>query len=403
MGTVAVIANDSILLCQLHVNLWILPGLGRQVRFLDVGLRFKVAKESAPFETFDLVIPGSGNPKPVDLFEQTKGDSSSLIFGVPINHEANGKISPANELEPDHISATVVALSEFTSQRADDLKGGASLWRCRLARQWTSADGFGYCRARFFLPHPGRMWTRQGLSPLDGRSLFDLRILDDRENTITKIAADIAERGTSVQRSVNTHLIIPEEYEILGTGENHKYIRLLETEVWRSYLGRKVGLLMTRPKMLAVSWEKRGSDEHPAAEVTRPARFACILRKHTMSLAFGRLLAAIVAAIPVIWLFIGSNVFRDGTYGAVISWLNDMASLENSNYPLLSGPLDSLLDAVVSVPVLGPLTFALVLALWFLMRQFLRRKKRPERVRMLQRIRSSLERRLVGAAEHGKY
>ena len=193
MGTIAVIPKGKIRLHQLHVNLWILPGLGRQVRFLDVGFRFKV--RGGVLKTFDIAIPGSGNRKPVDLSEHITIESGSLIFGVPIERTARGEISPATNLSPDHISAKLVRLTEFTAQRTDDLKAGVSLWRCRLAKPWKKRDGFGYCRVRFFVPDPGRMWTRPGLSPLDGRSLLDVRILDVRENIRSAIATDIWTRG----------------------------------------------------------------------------------------------------------------------------------------------------------------------------------------------------------------
>ena len=337
MGTLALIPQVPILLHQLHVNLWILPGLGRQVRFLDVGFRFEVP--SGQLETIDLAIPGSGKQKPADLYKQITTESGSLIFGVPIERDAQGKISPTKELNPDYITATLVELTEFTPQRTDDLKAGVSLWRCSLAQPWTSGDGCGYCRVRFFVPDPGRMWTHPGMSPLDGRSLFDVRILDDRENAMSAIASTIRSRGADVKEAVNTQLIVPDEFEILDTAENHKHVRLLETEAWWPYLGRRANLPLTRPKMLVVAWEKRGGDNHPAAEVTRPARFACMLRKHTMTLALGRLLAAMAVAALVTWFLIGSDVFRGGAADDVIGWLNGTVPLKVSGVPGVDGVL----------------------------------------------------------------
>lgn len=386
MGTVAVISEAPILLHELHVNLWILPGLGRQVRFLDVGFRFEV--QHGEFKTFDLAIPGSGKRKPADLSQKITSESGSLIFGVPINRDTEGKISPAKPLDPDYISATLAELSEFTSMKTE---AGASLWQCHLARPWSPQDGCGYCRARFYVPDAGRMWTHPGMSPLDGRSLFDIRILDVRDNATTAITVNIRNGGTPVQGAVNAHLIVPEEFEILSTAENHKYVRLLEAEAWRPYLGRKASLPMTRPKMLAVSWEKRGNGNYSAADVTRPARFACMLRKHTMTLALGRLLAAIGVAALATWFFIGADVFREGAHIDVIGWLHDMLPLKVRNVPGVGGTVEDLVELVASVPVLGTAAGVLLLWRWSTARH------------LLGRMRSSIERWLVQAEPHGEY
>lgn len=389
MGTIAVIPEGEIQLLQLHVNLWILPGLGRQVRFLDVGFRFEVQCDQ--LETFDLAIPGSGKKKPADLHEYITSESGSLIFGVPIECDTQGRISPTQKLSPDYISATLVQLSEFTPQRTEDLNAGVSLWRCRLAKPWTSDDGPGYCRVRFFVPDPGRMWTHPGVSPLDGRSLFDLRILDVRENIRLEIAPDIRMSGVEVTEAVNTHLIVPEEFEILDTAENHKYVRLLETEAWRQYLGRKAHLPLTSPKMLAVSWEKRGNVNDPAAEVTQPARFACMLRKHTLTLAFSRLLAAIIVAALVTWFLIGSDMFRGGPADDMIDWLNDKVPAKVPGLPRVEGSVEKLLQVVLSIPFAGLVVGVAVLARW------------PWARRQLGLMRSGLEAFLVGAESHGRY
>lgn len=389
MGTVAVISEVPVQLHQLHVNLWILPGLARQVRFLDIGFRFDV--QDGEFEFYDLAIPGSGKRKPADLSQLITPESGSLIFGMPINRDATGKISPATNLNPDNISATLVELSEFESMRTEDLEAGASLWRCHLARPWKSTDGHGYCRARFFVPDPGRMWTHPGVSPLDGRSLFDVRILDVRENATSATAADIRNRGKDIRSAVNTHLIVPDEFEILDTAENHKYIRLLETEAWQPYLGRNANLPMTRPKMLAVSWEKQADDDHPAAEVTRPARFACMLRKHTITLALGRLLAAIAVAALVTWFLIGSDPFRGGPAADVIGWLNDTVPARVSGLPGVDGTMEELLEVVLSIPVLGMVAGVAALARW------------PKARHHLEEARNGLEALLVQAKPHGKY
>ena len=393
MGTVAVISNVPIQLHELHVNLWILPGLARQVRFLDVGFRFEV--QDREFEAFELAIPGSGERKPVDLSQLITPESGSLIFGMPINRDATtGKISPAKQLNPDYISATLVELSEFESQKADELGAGVSLWQCRLARPWKSADGPGYCRARFFVPDPGRMWTHPGVSPLDGRSLFDVRILDDRENATSAIAVDIRNRGIKVQGAVNTHLIVPEDFEILNAAENHKYVRLLETEAWRHYLGRRASLPMTRPKMLAVAWEKRGDQNQPAAEVTRPARFACMLRKHTMTLTLGRLLAAIAVAGLVTWFLTGSDTFRGGSLDDVIRWFNDFVPAKTLSLPDVDGTAVDLLEVVLTIPVLGVVAVVAAMA---------KSSKARRLLGFLGKVRSGLEACLVRAESHGKY
>lgn len=389
MGTVAVISEVPIQLHQLHVNLWILPGLARQVRFLDIGLRFEV--QDGEFASFDLAIPGSGKRKPADLSQLITSESGSLIFGMPINRAVTGEISPATELNPDDISATIVELSEFVSMRTEDLEAGASLWRCHLAKPWKSTDGHGYCRARFFVPDPGRMWTHPGMSPFDGRSLFDVRILDVRDNATSATAADVRYRGTAVRSAVNIHLIVPDEFEILDTAENHKYIRLLETEAWQPYLGRNANLPMTRPKMLAVSWEKQGDDGRPAAEVTRPARFACMLRKHTITLALGRLLAAIAVAALVTWFLIGSDPFRGGPAADVIGWLHDKVPVKVLGLPGGDGTVAELLEVVLSIPVLGIVAGVAVLAKWSGARH------------RLGQARNRLEAQLVEARPHGKY
>ncbi len=389
MGTVAVISEVPILLHQLHVNLWILPGLGRQVRFLDVGFRFEV--QDGELESFDVAIPGSGENKPADLSQLITPESGSLIFGVPINRDAQGQISPAKVLKPDYISASLVEISRFESKKSEDLEDGVGLWQCTLANKRTSADGPGYCRARFFVPDPGRMWTHPGVSPLDGRSLFDVRVLDVRENATSAIAVDVRNVGVEVHGAVNTHLIVPEEFEILDTAENHKYVRLLETEAWRPYLGRRANLPMTRPKMLAVSWEKRGDGKRPAAEVTRPARFACMLRKHTMTLALGRLLAAIGVAALVIWFLTGSDAFSGGLDEDVINWLNETMPGKATGLPGVDGTLEELVEVILSIPIVGTAAALTLLARWPRMRQ------------LVARARSELESWLVRAEAHGTY
>ena len=148
---------------------------------------------------------------------------------------------------------------------------------------------------------------------------------------------------------------------------------------------------MTRPKMLAVSWEKRGDGNDPAADVTRPARFACMLRKHTMTLALGRLLAAIGVAALATWFFIGGDVFREGAYVDVIGWLHDMLPLKFWNVPDIGGPVEDLVELVASVPVLGTAAGVLLLWRWSTARH------------LLGRMRSFIERWLVQAEPHGEY
>ena len=391
MGTVAVIPETPILLHQMHVNLWILPGIGRQVRFLDIGFRFKVEEGKGEFQAFKAAIPGSGMRQPRDLSQKITEETGSLIFGMPIDRDSAGKISPATDLEPDYVSSTLVELSKFETVKNEVLEAGFGFWRCELAKPWTSADDFGYCRVRFVVPNPGRMWTRPGMSPLDGRSLFDLRILDVRESATSAIDVDIRNGGTEVREAVHAHLIVPDSFEVLDTSENHKYLRLLEAEAWQDYLGRRASLLPTRPKMVAVSWEKRGGSDQPAAEVTRPARFACLLRKQTVALTLGRLLTAIVVAMGVVWFLTDAELFEGGAVGDTIRWLNDVVPAKLSGVPGIDGTLEDLLEVVASLPVGGPLVGVAVLAIW------------PRTRRFLGWMRTRLEALFVTAKPHGSY
>ncbi|WP_419865081.1 hypothetical protein [Candidatus Poriferisodalis sp.] len=383
------------------MNLWILPGLGREVRFLDVGFRFEVlGGVEAPggvVEFLDLAIPGSGLRKPADLSQWITSESGSLIFGMPIVRGPMDQISPVQTIVPDHVSATLVELSEFEPMMTEDLKAGVSLWRCHLAEPWNSAAGIGYCRIRFFVLDPGRMWTRPGVSPVDGRSFFDIRVLDVREYATSPVAPRIRKFGTAVLETVNTHLILPEEFEVLDAAENHKYVRLLETAAWRAYLGRRANLPIRRPKMLAVSWETQGSGGRPAADLTRPARFACMLRKHSVTLALARLLVAVIVAGLMVWFFVGSDAFRGGTANDVIGWWNEEVRAEDSSLPVADGISEDLLDFLLPVTAVGTLAGVVALVRWSNARQLVGRMK------LIGRIRSGVEAWLVNADDHGRY
>ena len=198
-------------------------------------------------------------------------------------------------------------------------------------------------------------------------------------------------RGQRVRKAVNTHLIVPEEFEVLDTAENHKYVRLLETQVWRPYLGRKAHLPLRRPKMMAVSWEKQRADRYPAASVSRPARFACMLRKHTMALALGRLLAAIAVAGLVTLFLVGSEILRGGPAEDVIGWLNNNVPAKVPGLPRVGGILEDLLQVVLSIPFAGLVIGTAALAKW------------PWARRQLGRMRNGLEAFLVDAEPHGRY
>jgi hypothetical protein len=250
MGLFAVLSPQappafSVDLC--HINLWQLPGLGRQIFVWDVGLQL-TAPPAADLESVRLALPFDADVShAADLADVMRNQQvASLVFGSNATVVGQQLITGAGtfDLHPIRVPGIKV-LKDLSSKE---------LTVCEVPFiDPIQAGQQKYIRVRFPIRNLGRVWTWRRFGPLRGGALIDLRVNEVREAVSAGIQKEIQGRVLPIS-ALYVFIIAPWQLREVLEHPPFRYVRILEGRAWERYLRWSTGV--PRPaKLLIYSWE----------------------------------------------------------------------------------------------------------------------------------------------------
>jgi hypothetical protein len=264
MSTFALVSStaDSDLLVQnVHINLFILPGLlGRYRMLVEIGVHFACATDDGKaheLEGFELDLPFiQPDRSPFEDVSARLTDATNLrmIFGKC--KEDDGLITWSTGVKDD--GSPVETTAKLVPVRRDDgtkclnkdPAASRSFWHFKVNQKINKTQGL-YIRLRFPIAHQ-RIWRwHRGIFGRNG-AFFDLRFQNVRSVDPGIVPIEkLSEIG-----GCNVHVVVPQWMESASLSPTAKYTRLLEGRVWEPYLGCKTDFW--RREMFAVyAWEER--------------------------------------------------------------------------------------------------------------------------------------------------
>jgi hypothetical protein len=326
---------------ELHVNLWVLPGLlGRHVVFLDVGMHLQ-ASEEAPLTDVTLLIPGRTVNQVTDLGNAlTHPHVAQLIFGERVDVRGGDlhfkkvdvrggdvRFSEGEAIPIWHIS--------MAGTRKDDARSGAtfSRWNVQFANPLRDK---AYLRLRFQIHPRCHMLLIRGFGMLASRILVDFRVSDLRMSAVVPDGA-IYQQALLPIGKLYCYIVLPTRFDTPGDSPSVRYIRIFEGTVWEPYLGRATYLL--RPGKLTVyCWL-----HDDTVTINRPFRAFIDVKRDTRVLALYDLLQMALTVLCTILIINPSLILHSQVFGRAGQLLSTFGTLH------LTLSISSIFGAILAV------------------------------------------------------
>lgn len=222
-----------------HISFWVLAKpwyqfFGYNFCF-DVGLRIR---SQELLRRIRIVLPfDSDNVTVSDLSGVVLDpDFSPLIFGKPVSID-NGYVTYDGPLAGhDEIRDRVIPISakNSTAEQISASKSGFSIWNIELEQQ-TEINEFTYIRFRIPAKNPWRIWASKGWGLAKRGIVVDFRISDIRESLLLGHGKSEAEHLVPIKQ-LFLFLVVPSYFVPNHFSPDLHYSRLLEPNVWKSYL-----------------------------------------------------------------------------------------------------------------------------------------------------------------------
>jgi hypothetical protein len=222
-----------------HISFWVLAKPWYQLFgysfCFDVGLRIK---SQEPLRRIRIVLPfDSDNANVFDLSGVVLDpDFSPLIFGKPVSVN-NGYVTYDGPLNGrDKIKDRVIAVSakNSTAEPNSAHSPGFSVWTIEL-EQPTQTNEFTYIRFRIPAKNPWRIWASKGWGLAKRGIVVDFRISDIRESLLLGHGRSEATHLVPIKQ-LFLFLVVPSYFVPNHFSPTLHYSRLLEPNVWKSYL-----------------------------------------------------------------------------------------------------------------------------------------------------------------------
>jgi hypothetical protein len=293
---------------EVHINLWVLPGLlGRHVVYFDIGIHL-CADPAVPLESFCVVLPAATTDEVTDLADVFKNkDAAQLIFGERVD-------VMAEQLKfIDGESVPILRISSSLTCR-DNKKSSPSFsrWDIRLARPLTTK---GYVRLRFRIRTRGHMLLMRGYGMLASRILADLRVSDPRESATVPDGALYEEALVTIGK-LYCYVMLPARFHSPSASPEMHYIRILEGSTWEPYLGRATYLLR-QGKLTVYCWYHL-----EPITMNRPFRAFIDVKRDTRVLLPYSFLLTIVATVLTVLLLLDPSLVEHSRMAGVLEFVN---------------------------------------------------------------------------------
>lgn len=237
---------------QCHVNFWCLGGLAWHRTFVwDVGLRLKGTGDQR-VSTFLLALPFGTTTKPIDLRSRLVDQrTAELVFGSPVTIQGR-------QIEYNRESVELGSID--STEKLEDKSGAShSVWRIQFAPALANAAEV-YLRLRFEVSDSGQIWVwKRSLWRRNG-AIVDVRIADVREGVVASNWSGF-EQSIVTLGKLNFLVIAPDFLRLRSVSPDLRYMRLLESPAWESYLGRVPNLNRGR-RMIIFHWRYPDSGGH---------------------------------------------------------------------------------------------------------------------------------------------
>jgi hypothetical protein len=216
---------------EFHINLWCMDALGfRRRKFVvDVGIRIKA--DTKPVTSISLALP-FGTDSVEDLQEKVlTRETASLIFDTDVVSTGNDEITIADQ------PLKIMGLKRDFKKQDTYSSGEFSVWDLPLISA-IQPGKTAYVRVRFPILNTGRVWQWQRRHLVSTGATLDLRISDQRSTQMVTGGHELASRIRPLGK-VAAFVMVPSWLHGRTVNPAPSYIRLLEANVWKSYLGRK--------------------------------------------------------------------------------------------------------------------------------------------------------------------
>lgn len=271
-----------------HLNFFVLRGRYSGVcEFLwDVGLVLRPEDDAREAE-LQLALPfGTCDDSFEDLSAKVLDQRvATQVFGEHVQVMNSKIVVPSYEAP-----LAVVAVPKHMVKRiADASAAERSLWSMTVA---LDPNELTYMRVRFLVVRPGPIWQWQSSRLMPDAALLDLRVADIR-GASTDNWLHLSEHVAPIPY-LNAFVIAPVAYRLRANHPDVRYVRLIESTTWGTYLGRK-----TRGPLAVFHWKHK--DVEP---ISRDKPFQGFLEfetsRHTYSFVDILRLAVAVTVISVL-------------------------------------------------------------------------------------------------------
>jgi hypothetical protein len=220
-----------------HLNLWSLAGLGprRRIFVLDVGLKIKAS--SVPVRGFSLALP-FGVDTYSGLEDQVRTQTTAeLIFDSTISYPGNGDAprEPVIRVGSDDMKILSVQVGQKKTARLSN--ESLTVWDFSFITPLPAGE-IGYVRLRFPIVNLGRTWQWQKASWRKSGAILDLRLSDQRSTATLDGGSELRARALALE-GVNVFAMVPAWLNGRAMHPELNYTRVLENDVWSSYLRRQ--------------------------------------------------------------------------------------------------------------------------------------------------------------------
>ena len=248
---------------HVDLNIWILPSLfRRQVYYCDIGVCFilkdDIRDHSVELELRVPFLPDDDDV--IDLVPRMRESEAlcSLIFG---NSNLNvTRDSLGTWVSDDTGPLLLTDLPSTKRKKAPSDETRAASWVISTGPISLAANTRLYVRMRVTTHEPNCLWTWQRGERWNSHALCDLRVNEFREKGKSDFPVDFSKVITLAR--VNGFLISPARYKAGRVNPIPKYVRVLESDSWTGYLGRR--LSRNKELFLITYWkDTEVSPAHP--------------------------------------------------------------------------------------------------------------------------------------------
>ncbi|MCK4792477.1 MAG: hypothetical protein KAV87_52595 [Desulfobacteraceae bacterium] len=316
MGTILILRPDNfsaeeIRISESHINVWLLPALGGAYHILDIGFYLENSHRERNINEIQAIVP-LRNPETSCLITQMENQSPQswrVIF--------RGK-------EP--LDRTVLS----TFEPMDDPQSvpkSYSRWKVKFDPPINPGEE-KYIRIRFSSYYrPAYLDFYGGWLGFGRRIRVDLRLFDHREHAeFLNMPEHLEGKLIPIQRS-NVYLVASQARHPELFSPEFAYIRVLESQLWLDYLGRKPNLIRPHKRKMHIFAWKREKEE--SALSIDSHRIFVSFKTSSVLLIGTRILHLISWLIIAILLAVlaGKNLLRVWSPSAptqVPTWLNQI-------------------------------------------------------------------------------